>query len=512
MQKLFTAVLLMAGLNATAQQNKSAVQFSKTITAADLKKKLTVIASAEMEGRETASAGQRKAAAYIESHFKKLGLTPGAAGSYQQTYPVYIDTLDKAVFTINGKPFTYGADFSIALSQVSDTTASFKEIVLAGYGVTDSIYDDYKDLDVKGKCVLIAEGEPKLENGNYLLTGTNRHSRSASLYTKQANARKHGAAIVLFYQQFAPATAAVVRKGGMYVKPRGAAPRGLNTITIGRTILEAISEGFSKDLDGMIEAGNSLSTTLSTDIRIDLGKQVATLQSSNVIGILPGTDKKDEYVFITGHYDHLGKRGDSIIYYGADDDGTGTAAVIQMAQAFTAAKAKGKGPRRSIVFMTVSGEEKGLWGSDYYVEHPTVDLTKVSADLNIDMIGRIDPSYKGDSTNYLYVIGDDKISSNLTPITDSINKQYLHMELDRKFNDPKDPNRIFYRSDHYNFAKKGIPIIFYFSGLHPDYHRPTDTVDKIRFDLMQQRAKLVFFTAWDIANRDTPLKRDIPLN
>jgi hypothetical protein len=510
MQKLLTAVLLLAGLNTLAQQNKSAVQFSKTITAADLKKKLTVIASAEMEGRETASPGQRKAAAYIESHFKQLGLLPGAAGSYQQTYPVYIDTISKTVFAVNGKPLAFGTDFNISLTQLSDTTATFKEIVLAGYGITDSIYDDYKDLDVKGKCVLIAEGEPKLENGNYLLTGTNKHSRSASMYSKQMNARKHGAALVLFYQQqWTPGEP--VRKGGMYIKPRSTAQRGLNIITVNRSVLEAIAEGLSKDIDGMIEAGNALSTTLTTNLQIDLGKEVNTLQSSNVIGILPGTDKKEEYVFITGHYDHLGKKGDSLIFYGADDDGTGTTAVIQMAKAFTAAKTKGKGPRRSIVFMTVSGEEKGLWGSDYYVEHPTVDLAKVSADLNIDMIGRIDPSYKGDSTNYLYVIGDNKVSSDLTPVTDSINKNYLHMELDRKFNDPKDPNRIYYRSDHYNFAKKGIPIIFYFSGLHPDYHKPTDTVDKIRFDLMQQRTKLVFFTAWEVANRDAQLKRDIPL-
>ena len=508
MQRLLTVVLLMLSLYGVAQQNKAAIQFSKTITAPELKKKLKVIASAEMEGRETATEGQRKAAAYIESHFRQLGLRPGAAGSYQQFFPVYSDTLSEAVLSIDGKAYSFGTDFRIGLNQLFDTAALFKEIVLAGYGITDSIYDDYRDLDVKGKCVLIAEGEPKLENGNYLLTGTLKHSRGANAYAKQMNAQKHGAALVLFYQQSAGAP--VTRKGGMYVKPRSTVSRGINFITVNRTILEAISEGFSKDIDGMIEAGNALSTTLTTQLQIALGKRVTTVQSSNVIGILPGTDRKDEYVFITGHYDHLGKR-DTVIYYGADDDGSGTTAVIQMAKAFTSAKAKGKGPRRSIVFMTVSGEEKGLWGSDYYVEHPTVDLSKVSADLNIDMIGRIDPSYKGDSTNYLYVVGDDKISTDLTPITDSINRAYLHMELDRKFNDPKDPNRIYYRSDHFNFARKGIPIIFYFSGLHPDYHRPTDTVDKIGFDLMTKRAKLVFFTAWEVANRAALLKRDKPL-
>lgn len=508
MRILLAAATALACISVYGQQNKAAVQFSKNITASALKQKLSIIASADMEGRETATEGQRKAAAYIESQFKRLGLTPGAAGSYQQSYPVYIDTLSKSQLTIDGKPFNFGADFSVSLGQLVNITADFKEIVLAGYGITDSIYDDYRDLDVKGKCVLIAEGEPKLENGNYLLTGTSKHSRSSLLFSKLANAQKHGAALVLLYQSV-PARN-VPNKTGMYLTPRTSAATGPNIVTVHAKILESIAEGLSKDIEGMIEAGNALSTTLTTNLHIDLQKQTKNLESSNVIGILPGTDKKDEYVFVTGHYDHLGKR-DSVIYYGADDDGSGTTAVIQMAEAFAAAKAKGKGPRRSIVFMTVSGEEKGLWGSEYYVTHPTVDLAKVSVDLNIDMIGRIDPSYNGDSMNYVFAIGDDKISSELTPITDSVNKAYLKMEVDRRYNDPKDPNRFYYRSDHYNFAKKGIPIIFYFNGVHPDYHRPGDTVDKITFKLMEKRTKLVFFTAWDMANRNEMLKRDKPL-
>lgn len=245
---------------------------------------------------------------------------------------------------------------------------------------------------------------------------------------------------------------------------------------------------------------------------MNIAKKKITLESTNVLGLLPGTDKKDEYVFVTGHYDHLGKRGDSIIYYGADDDGSGTTSVIEIAEAFAKAKKKGYGPRRTMVFMTVSGEEFGLWGSEFYSDHPIYPLDKTSADLNIDMVGRIDPKYKGDSMNYVYVIGDDKLSSDLRPITDSVNNKYVNMELDRKYNDVSDPNRFYYRSDHYNFARKGVPIIFYFNGTHADYHRPTDTVDKINFGLMEKRVKLVFFTAWEIANRDNMLKRDIPLN
>jgi Zn-dependent M28 family amino/carboxypeptidase len=215
---------------------------------------------------------------------------------------------------------------------------------------------------------------------------------------------------------------------------------------------------------------------------------------------------------ISAHYDHLGKK-DSVIYFGADDDGSGTVSILEIAKAFAKAKAEGKGPRRSILFLANSGEEKGLWGSAYYTDHPVYPLDKTTADLNIDMIGRIDPNRKkGDSTNYIYIVGDDKLSSDLKPISESMNTKYTKLELDYKFNDPKDPDRIYYRSDHYNFARKGVPIIFYFDGIHKDYHQPSDTPDKINYDILKKRAQLVFYTAWNFANRDDLLKRDIPLD
>src|SRR6476620_6166507 len=237
-----------------------------------------------------------------------------------------------------------------------------------------------------------------------------------------------------------------------------------------------------------------------------------TLESSNVIGVLPGTDKKDEYVFLTGHYDHLGRVGD-VIYYGADDDGSGTVSVMQMAEAFSAAAKKGNKPRRTIIFMTVSGEEKGLLGSQYYSEHPTIDLATASADLNTDMVGRVDTERKtADSLNYVYVIGHDKLSSDLPVINEGVNRKYTGLTLDYKFDDPADKERIYYRSDHYNFARKGVPILFFYDGmLLADYHQPTDTVDKIYWDLYEKRVRMIFHTAWEIANRDEMLKRDIPL-
>jgi Zn-dependent M28 family amino/carboxypeptidase len=278
-----------------------------------------------------------------------------------------------------------------------------------------------------------------------------------------------------------------------------------------------ISEKIAREIMGsdfdQAKSGNLKPRSYKTELMLNFEKTTTNLQSSNVMGMVEGSDLKDEYVFITAHYDHLGKR-DTVIYYGADDDGSGTVGVLEIAEAFAKAKAEGKGPRRSIVFMTVSGEEKGLWGSAYYGDHPVFPLEKTTVDLNIDMIGRNDASRKiGDSTNYVYVVGDDKISSELKPISESVNNKYIKMELDYKFNDPKDPNRIYFRSDHYNFAQKGVPIIFYYDGmLGADYHRPTDTPDKINYNLLAKRVQLVFLTAWEMANRDAMLKRDIPLD
>ncbi len=286
-------------------------------------------------------------------------------------------------------------------------------------------------------------------------------------------------------------------------------------IVVNRVGADIFGEQVYKELVTKAKAAEPLNTfafTVKSKTRFVYKKKQIHFTSTNVIGFVEGSDKKDEFVFLTAHYDHLGKR-DTVIFYGADDDGSGTVSVIDMAEAFAKAKAEGNGPRRTVVFMTVSGEEKGLWGSEYYSDNPLFPLEKTTVDLNIDMVGRMDPDRKtGDSSNYIYVVGDDKISSELKPISISVNKKYSNLELDYKYNDPNDTQRIYYRSDHYNFARKGVPIIFYYDGmLRLDYHRPSDTIEKINFELMEKRARFIFLTAWEMANRDAMLKRDIPL-
>ena len=232
-------------------------------------------------------------------------------------------------------------------------------------------------------------------------------------------------------------------------------------------------------------------------------KSNQTIRGENVLGYIEGTDLKDELIIITAHYDHLGKH-DSLIFNGADDDASGVAGAMEIAEAFMIAKKEGYGPRRSILIMPVSGEEKGLLGSEYYTDNPIYPLENTIANLNIDMIGRLDDWH--DNGNYVYLIGSDRLSIELHNLNEEINAKYIGLDLDYRFNDEEDPNRYYYRSDHYNFAKNNIPVIFYFNGIHEDYHRPSDTIEKLDFNKIETITKLIFLTAWELANRDERIK------
>ena len=228
--------------------------------------------------------------------------------------------------------------------------------------------------------------------------------------------------------------------------------------------------------------------------------------SENVLAYIEGSEFPDEIVVITAHYDHIGRNGYEI-FNGADDDASGTVAVLEIAEAFQMAKNNGLGPKRSILFMNLTAEEKGLYGSQWYVENPVFPLKNHIANLNIDMIGRVDDAHL-QNENYIYLIGSDKLSTELHNLSEEANKSFVNLKLDYTYNDENDPNRFYYRSDHYNFAKNNIPIIFYFNGVHEDYHKSTDTAEKINYELLTKRTKLVFFTAWEIANRKDRLKVD----
>lgn len=225
--------------------------------------------------------------------------------------------------------------------------------------------------------------------------------------------------------------------------------------------------------------------------------------SKNVLAYIEGSEFPDQVVVISAHYDHLGMKKEEV-YNGADDNASGTSAVLEIAESFQIAKNKGYGPKRSILFLHLTGEENGLYGSKYYVEHPVFSLDSTIVDLNIDMVGRVDKKHE-ENKEYIYLIGSNRISSDLHRLSEETNRIYTQLKLDYTYNEGNDPYQYFSRSDHYNFAKKNIPVIFYFNGTHEDYHRTTDTADKIDFDLLALRAKLIFYTAWEIANREHKL-------
>ena len=520
MKKLSLIPLLVLGVQAFAQQD-DATRFASMITTEGLQKHLTVIAGEEMQGRETGTEGQRKAAAYIEKQFTATGLgKPKGMANYQQFYPLHKDSMTGCKLMADGRELAQGSDYIIPANSNDNGNFNSSNIVFAGYGIEDAAYNDYAGLDVKGKTIILFLGEPK-QDGKYLVNGTNRGSEWTfpGLSKKLVLAAQKGAAGVLvinpMMETFNQRTVVNSKKTNMYY-PRNKGDKKLNFANLSHAAARTL---LGNHFDSLLKQSKNNNPFKKDElfeknmaVSYDYTEYREVINASNVLGIVEGTDKKDEYVFLTAHYDHLGIH-DGKIYYGADDDGSGTAGIIHMAEAFAKAKKAGKGPRRTVVFMAVSGEEKGLLGSEYYSENPVYPMEKTSVDLNIDMVGRIDTERKtADTLNYVYVVGHDKLSSDLPVINEGVNNKYCNLVLDYKFDDPNDPNRIYFRSDHYNFARKGVPVLFFYDGmLKSDYHKPTDTIDKINWPLFEKRVRMIFHTAWEMANRDNMLKRDIPL-
>ncbi|MES1226079.1 MAG: M28 family peptidase, partial [Bacteroidota bacterium] len=418
MKKILLVTGLLLGLGHAFAQTSDASKYASLITGDELKKQLTIIASDEMEGRETGTEGQRKAAAYIESQFKLLGLKiPQGMSGYQQLYPLYKDSIADLSLKVDDYTATYGSDYVIPKANPAGQFNA-NEIVFAGYGIEDDKYNDYAGLDVKGKLVVIFLGEPK-KDFDYIITGSPNSSEWTypGLSKKLALAAGKGAAGVFVINPsqeiYSKDFVAGSKTFKMYY-PEDKEEMKINYALITHSFARSL---FADKFDAIVKKARAYMPFADDDA---WNKKANTsyvykklnnlINASNVLGIIEGTDKKDEYVFLTGHYDHLGMRNGKI-YYGADDDGSGTVGVIQMATAFAKAKAEGKGPRRTIVFMTVSGEEKGLWGSQYYSDHPVYPLEKTSVDLNTDMVGRIDTERKkADTNNYVYVVGHDKLS------------------------------------------------------------------------------------------------------
>ncbi len=515
---LFALLVLTLGCNSsqktasesstTSNTAKNATNFAETITEAELKEHLYVYASDEFEGRDTGSEGQKKAVAYLKAHYEKLGI-PAAKkdGDYFQKVPIESMKTPNGTITVGDKTYTIGTDF-VSLSAMN---ADFDEIVYVGYGLDEETYSDYKGRDVKGKLVLVKAGEPKNADGTYKLSGTNEkafwNTPSDAIGLKANIAEEMGAKGMLYYDASSyPAFVNYFNRlkenqnGQMSLKSKNPVFfKGYVNSIMAKAILENIDT-------------NTTPQVISIKIASRVTASENEIDSENVVALLKGSEKPDEYLIISSHLDHIGINEDGAINNGADDDGSGSVALLEIAEAFKKAADAGVGPKRSILFLHVTGEEKGLLGSQYYTDmDPIVPLEKTVADLNIDMIGRINPKREGDR-NYVYLIGSDKLSTDLHELSEKVNEKFMNIELDYTYNDENDPNRFYYRSDHYNFAKNNIPVIFYFNGTHEDYHRPGDTPDKINYDLLENRTRLIFYTAWEIANRDQRVIVDKPTN
>lgn len=486
---------------------------SLSITKEDLTKHLTILASDEFQGRETGKPGNDLASAYIAGELERMGIEPVEGDSYFQKVDFkWISWEDISIY-VGENRYKHLWDFlSFPDKNMDLGTLETDEVIFLGYGIDDPKYSDYKRANVKDKVIMINEGEPSSEDGKFIISG----SKDSSAWTEQKK-------LELAYQKGAKAVLIITAD---IQKMLGENRRKLlgPTVVIGSDNASLakvanscyISTNIAKDIIGskqekivkvrkrIAKKGKSKKVKLKTALKLTQDRSDYSLAGNNILGYIEGSDKKEEMIIVSAHYDHVGMKGDEV-YNGADDNGSGTTAVLEMAEAFVKAKAEGNGPRRSILFLWMTGEEKGLLGSEYYTKFPVFPLEKTMADINVDMVGRVDAKYE-DNPNYIYVIGSDRISTDLHQANEDVNREYTQMTLDYTYNSEDDPNRFYYRSDHYNFAKNGIPSIFFFNGVHEDYHKLTDTVEKINFDKMTVVTRHIFQLAWKLSNQDAPLR------
>lgn len=503
-----------------------------TITANQIKDYLTFIASDEMEGRDTPSRGLDLTAKFLATHLARWGFKPaGDDGSFFQRIDLRRNRADGGQTNVEyfGRTLTAGTDF---LPAGGSGNAS-GSLVFAGNGwfVKSKEIDAYKGIDPAGKIAVIF-GSP-----NTLPRGVAR-AELGKQGTEHMNpsdyARSKGVVGLVYVADFQYLAnwqrhrRLVMERGSTVVakfSPQASSP--LPSIVVSPEIANSIFAGERQSATGIFNASYGSAQPApfvmneQKKITMKVASNTETVQTQNVIAVWEGSDPilKSEYVALGAHYDHVGTgcapvAGDTICN-GADDDASGTTALMGMAEALSKAPAR---PKRSILFVWHAGEEKGLWGSRYFTEFPTVPLNQIVAQVNLDMVGR---SKKAGDTNprnreltgpdSIYLIGSTLMSSELGELVNTVNQSYLNLTYDTKYDDLADPNRFFFRSDHYNYARKGIPIIFYFDGVHEDYHRPGDTADKIDYQKMEKVTRTIYMTMWEIANRPARFKLDKPL-
>jgi len=467
------SILSIVVLSAFAQNPE---QYASLISSDNLVNDLKIIASDSLGGRFSGSKGQHEAAAFIANNFRNMGLMPIKGESYYQRYKVHFYKHERIELMTAKKTFNTKNDI-VLYGATSTNGAEPCEVIYAGYG-TDS---EIEKVDIRNRIVFLIVP-------------------NASIHEVIGRLRKLVTKDVIGFMLYSPNPKMMDDAREItYEKVSLEDPSDeLPVYIVSKPVVESLFGHFNK-----LKVG-----TKPVRAAFIVKKNQSMRQTENVIGYLEGTDKKEEVLVITAHHDHLGfdysGTTNDIIFNGADDNGSGTAGLLELARIFSIAKKNGDGPRRSILFVSTSEEELGVWGSEYYVENPTVALTKIVADVNMDMIGRSDSTHK-DKSAYVYMIGIDTLSKELQEINTKNNNRYTKLDLDYTYSNPNHPEQVYRRSDHVRFAHHGIPIIFYFDGFHEDYHKVTDSYEKIDLDLMKKRLELVFYTTWEIANGESRL-------
>lgn len=512
------------------------LKYQDEITVDFLQKHLRAFADDSMQGREAGTAGEDMAAHYLAEQYREMGLKPvGDNNSYYQHFKLNATKSDSIVFKLfqtSGKTKEL-VDRSTAsknsaakfIRQFGGTDSLKGKVVFAGFGVNDPSRNiaHLKGADLRGKWVMVFQEIPNITNGDTLLSPSiDAESRFRSIMGRGAE----GILLIpvatskefnRLSQQMQDNFGEIGRMSLAYRdQERGSSGRfskGYNLISpdLAARMLDLESESALSDYRQKLI--NNISEFQPKALSYELAhipySSELTINSQNVLAFYEGADPKlkDEVVVMTSHYDHVGigkpdSTGDRI-YNGADDDGSGTVGLLNIAHAFVTAGKNGVKPRRSILFLNVSAEEKGLLGSRYYSDHPVFPMDKTVANINTDMIGRVDERHKKKGVeDYAYIIGAEIISSQLDSLVEAANKRSGNIELSKRYNDLQDPNQFYRRSDHWNFGRKGVPFVFFFTGVHEDYHRPSDEVHKIRFDKMAKIVRTMYATAVLVANTD----------
>lgn len=547
MKRLFVVLLLTAtlimplpSLRAQRKRGKAATITPLTlasqrgtdlISADQMRAFLSFIASDEMEGRDTPSRGLDTTAKFIAMNLGRWGFKPaGDDGTFFQHIALRVDRVNTAQTKVdlNGQALAAGDDYIPA----STPGSASGNLVFAGNGwfIKAKEIDAYKGVEAKGKIAVIFGSPNAAPRG---MRRTDLTGKAGEDWISAVDyARKQSVAGIIYVPDFQ--YLANWDRNRQRIMDRGVpqvasfqtqANAPIPTIIASPKLASAIFQGEKQNATSLFEAAYSSGGAMPPPFELGSGKKLTmnivtrtdTPGTQNVVAVWEGSDPilKDEYVALGAHYDHVGigtpVNGDAI-YNGADDDGSGTTALLAMAEALAHTSQR---PKRSVLFVWHCGEEKGLWGSRYFTDHPTIPLDHVVTQLNIDMIGR---SKKAGDTNprnaqlsgpnEIYVIGHTMMSTELGELSETVNKTFLNVGYDYRYDDPADPNRFFFRSDHYNYARKGIPIIFFFDGVHEDYHQPGDEPQKIDYQKMEKVTRTIYMTLWEIASRPTRPKVD----